>query len=87
MNALFLKDLAAKTRRGQRGRVEAGKIPGGNTYGYRMVRRLKDDGSVTTGEREVDADQAAIVKRIFGEYATGISPRKIAERLNGEGIP
>lgn len=30
MNALFLKDLAQKTRRGQRGRVEAGKIPGGN---------------------------------------------------------
>ncbi|MBC8269387.1 MAG: recombinase family protein, partial [Rhodospirillaceae bacterium] len=29
MNALFLKDLAVKTRRGQRGRVEAGKIPGG----------------------------------------------------------
>lgn len=31
MNALFLKDLAQKTRRGQRGRVEAGKIPGGNS--------------------------------------------------------
>ena len=31
MNALFLKDLADKTRRGQRGRVEAGKIPGGTT--------------------------------------------------------
>ena len=27
MNALFLKDLAQKTKRGQRGRVEAGKIP------------------------------------------------------------
>ena len=35
MNALFLKDLAQKTRRGQRGRVEAGKIPGGNSYGLR----------------------------------------------------
>jgi DNA invertase Pin-like site-specific DNA recombinase len=48
MNALFLKDLAQKTRRGQRGRVEAGKIPGGNSYGYRVVRALGDDGSVTT---------------------------------------
>ena len=45
MNALFLKDLAAKTRRGQRGRVVAGKIPGGNSYGYKIVRRLLDDGS------------------------------------------
>ena len=34
MNALFLKDLADKTRRGQRGRVEAGKSGGGNAYGY-----------------------------------------------------
>lgn len=30
MNALFLKDLADKTRRGLRGRVEAGKSGGGN---------------------------------------------------------
>ncbi|WP_328285758.1 recombinase family protein [Magnetospirillum molischianum] len=29
MNALFLKDLAAKTHRGLRGRVEAGKAGGG----------------------------------------------------------
>jgi site-specific DNA recombinase len=43
MNALFLKDLAVKTRRGQRGRVEAGKIPGGNSYGYTIVRRLLAD--------------------------------------------
>lgn len=37
MNALFLKDLAMKTHRGIRGRVEAGKIGGGNTYGYSVV--------------------------------------------------
>ena len=38
MNALFLKDLADKTRRGQRGRVEAGKSGGGNSYGYDVVK-------------------------------------------------
>jgi site-specific DNA recombinase len=38
MNALFLKDLADKTRRGLRGRVEAGKSGGGNAYGYNVVR-------------------------------------------------
>lgn len=54
MNALFLKDLAHKTRRGQRGRVEAGRIPGGNSYGYRIVRKLLDNGAVSTGEREID---------------------------------
>jgi DNA invertase Pin-like site-specific DNA recombinase len=86
MNALFLKDLAQKTRRGQRGRVEAGKIPGGNSYGYQIVRRVLDDGSVATGERESDPEQAAIIRRIFKEYAEGMTPRRIAARLNREGI-
>ena len=86
MNALFLKDLAIKTKRGQRGRVEAGKIPGGNSYGYNIVRQLKDDGTVTTGEREINPEQAAIIIRIFEEYADGQSPRKIASRLNAEDI-
>ena len=87
MNALFLKDLAQKTRRGQRGRIEAGKIPGGNSYGYRIVRRLLDDGSVSTGEREIEPVEAEIVRRIFREYADGMAPRQIAARLNREGVP
>ncbi|MCZ6528784.1 MAG: recombinase family protein [Chloroflexi bacterium] len=87
LSALFLKDLAIKTRRGQRGRVEAGKIPGGNSFGYTIVRRILDDGSVSTGEREINPDQAAIVKRIFREYAEDTAPRRIAGRLNAEGVP
>jgi len=87
MNALFLKDLAIKTRRGQRGRVEAGKIPGGNSYEYNIVRTLRDDGTVTTGEREIDQDQATVIKRIFSEYASGMAPRQIATGLNAESIP
>lgn len=86
MNALFLKDLAAKTKRGQRGRVEVGKIPGGNSYGYRIIRSLRDDGTITTGEREVDQDQAAVIRRIFEEYISGLPPRRIAAGLNTDGI-
>ena len=82
MNALFLKDLALKTRRGQRGRVEAGRIPGGCSYGYRIIRRILADGSVSTGEREIDVTQAATIRRIFEEYADGLAPRHIAARLN-----
>jgi site-specific DNA recombinase len=87
MNALFLKDLAVKTRRGQRGRVEAGKIPGGTSYGYTIVRCLLADGSVTTGERELEPEQADVVRRIFQMYADGMAPRKIAAILNAEAIP
>ena len=43
MNAMFLKDLADKTRRGLRGKVENGKSGGGDRYLFvgRRVRRLR----------------------------------------------
>jgi len=86
MNAMFLKELADKTRRGLRGRVETGKSGGGLCYGYRVVRRF-ENGAVTTGEREINEDEAAIVRRIFRDYAAGASPKQIAKALNKEGIP
>ena len=67
MNALFLKDLAKKTHRGLRGRVEKGFSAGAVGYGYRMVRRLSSEGELVRGEREVDPAQALIVERIFRE--------------------
>ena len=86
MNALFLKDLAQKTHRGLRGRAEAGKIPAGICYGYDAVRRLDANGAPVRGERKINAGQAEIVRRIFREYADGISPRAIVARLNEEGV-
>jgi site-specific DNA recombinase len=87
MGALYLKDLADKTRRGLRGRVEAGKSGGGNSYGYDVMRGLGPDGQPLTGERRINVQEAAIVRRIFEEYAAGVSPRAIAKRLNAEGVP
>jgi DNA invertase Pin-like site-specific DNA recombinase len=86
MNALFLKDLALKTHRGIRGRVEAGKIGGGNAYGYRVVKQLDAKGEPVRGEREIIEAEAEIVRRIFREYAAGKGPQRIAADLNREGI-
>ncbi len=86
MNALFLKDLADKTRRGQRGRVEKGKAGGGLCFGYDVVRTMGVDGQHTTGERRVNEAEAEIVRRIFREYAAGHSSRRIALDLNAAGI-
>ena len=86
MNAMFLKELADKTRRGLRGRIENGKAGGGLCYGYRVVRRI-ENGVVTTGEREIVGEGAAVVRRIFRDYAAGISPKQIAKALNKEGVP
>ncbi|RKS52211.1 DNA invertase Pin-like site-specific DNA recombinase [Paracoccus pantotrophus] len=87
MNALFLKDLAAKTRRGLRGRVEKGKSGGGNAFGYTVLRSLTEDGEIRRGDRQINEDEAAIVRRIFHAYAEGMSPNRIADQLNREGIP
>tara|TARA_R110002110_G_scaffold415701_1_gene653909 strand:+ start:1457 stop:3112 length:1656 start_codon:yes stop_codon:yes gene_type:complete len=86
MNALFLKDLADKTRRGLRGRVEKGKSGGGKSYGYDVVRNIKD-GELERGGRKINTIEAGIITRIFTDYAGGISPRSIAHALNKEGIP
>jgi len=85
MNAMFLKELADKTRRGLRGRIEIGKAGGGLCYGYRVVRRL-ENGVVTTGEREINEEEAAVVRRMFRDYAAGASPKQIAKALNKDGI-
>jgi site-specific DNA recombinase len=85
MNALFLKDLAEKTHRGLRGRVEDGKSAGSLCYGYRVVKTL-NAGTVTTGEREVVPEEARIVERIFREFIAGVSPKQIAKNLNRKGI-
>jgi site-specific DNA recombinase len=86
MGAIFLKDLADKTRRGLRGRVEAGKSGGGLCFGYRVMRALGEHG-LTTGEREIDFAEAAVVVRIFEDFVAGVSPKAIVKRLNAERVP
>ncbi len=83
MNALFLKDLADKTRRGLRGRIEKGRSGGGLCYGYAVVRSM--DGE--RGGREIIEAEAAVVCRIFADFAAGKSPRRIAAELNRESTP
>jgi site-specific DNA recombinase len=79
-NALFLKDLAEKTRRGLRGRVEAGRSGGGLCYGYDVLPG-------ETGVRGINESEAKVVWGIFRDYAAGLSPRAIAKKLNEKGIP
>jgi len=88
MGALYLKDLADKTRRGLEGRVRQGRSGGGLSYGYRVVRGpVSRDGELERGLREVDDDQAAIVRRIFKAFAAGIGPKAIAASLNQDRVP
>jgi len=82
MNALFLKDLAEKTRRGQRGRIEKGRSGGGLAYGY----DLSNDDEGSAGGRCINEQQAMIIRRIFASFAEGETPNAIAAALNREAI-
>ena len=87
MNALFLKDLADKTRRGLRGRIEDGKSGGGLCFGYDVVKQFAANGEPIRGDRTINEAEAGIVRRIFSEYLAGRSSRSIAIELNEEGVP
>ena len=78
MNALFLKDLADKTRRGLRGRVEAGCSGGGLCYGYDVAKEFGGGGERINGKRRINEAEREVVRRIFEEFAAGKSPRAIA---------
>ena len=78
LSALFLKGLADKVRRGQRGAFERGQSTGGLAYGYKV--------GAEPGSRVIDDAQSNIIRRIFREYLAGISPRSIAITLNKDGI-
>jgi site-specific DNA recombinase len=77
----YRKEIGRRTRRGLEGRARQGKTAGGHSYGYIAAR---DSG---TGQIEIDETEAAIVRRIYREYADGKSPRMICDALNRERIP
>ncbi|MDX0174502.1 recombinase family protein [Sinorhizobium meliloti] len=86
MGALYLRDLADKTKRGLRGRIEAGRSGGGNSYGYDVVKAFAASGDPERGERRINEAEAATVRQIFAEYASGKSPLAIAHDLNARNI-
>lgn len=94
MDEQFLVSLGEKVHRGQEGRALNGMQPGGKCYGYRNVpiedptRSGKYGRFAISGVKlEIDEAEAAVVRRIFEMYASGISQAAIAKTLNAEGVP
>lgn len=73
--------IALRPARRRAGRAGPGKPTGGRPYGYIAA---KDSPS---GQREIHAEQAETVRKIFSWYAAGKSARWIAAKLNEEGVP
>jgi site-specific DNA recombinase len=77
--------IAERYRRGKLFRARAGEITTWRTaYGYRRVPR-----SATTGPAhwEIYEPEAAVVRRIFTDRASGLTVREICRRLNADGVP
>lgn len=83
INSIYLQDLAEKTHRGLAGQFDRGYHVGGVCFGYRSQPTADGKGR----ELVIDEAQAAIVRRIFEDYADGSTARGIAHRLNAEGVP
>jgi hypothetical protein len=73
-NPDYVKKLAKRVKRGHDGVAREGRSPGALAYGYDAVLGKP-------GERLINKDEAAIVRRIFVEYASGRRDRCITPTI------
>ncbi len=74
--------ILERTSRGKAERARSGRLPqatGKGMYGYQYRPE--------TGKREIEEDQAVVVRRIFAAFAGGASIIGVANQLNSETIP
>ncbi|GLV26385.1 recombinase family protein [Sphingobium sp. Cam5-1] len=86
LGAIFLKNLVDKTLHGMAAAVAAGPIAGGRSYGYASQKLYDQDGERIRGYLEIAPEKAEVVRRIYRDFANGLSSIQIAKALNEEGI-
>jgi site-specific DNA recombinase len=88
MNALVLRDLKARIKRGHRAKIAAGLAASSCAYGYRVVRGVVDaKGNNVNGIREIDEAAAVVIRRVCREFAEGVSIPEIVAGLNRDNVP
>lgn len=75
MDEYYLINLAEEVRRGMREKFSRGEPTGRCAFGYRVENKVL-----------VPTEDAATVRMIFEQYASGVSIYKIAANLNDSGI-
>jgi site-specific DNA recombinase len=83
----MVEQVRYRTREGMRTATQKGKATTRLSYGYSLGQRRDANGDRVKGEREINPDQAAIIREIYEAYASGVSPASIAADLNARGVP
>lgn len=87
VNDQFLQSVRKQTHRGLEGRALGGFWAGGRVFGYKTVDEENPPDPAHPRKRAViDEAQAELVRRVFGMFEDGLGFKKIAARLNEEGI-
>jgi DNA invertase Pin-like site-specific DNA recombinase len=81
VDSLYIKELAKKTHRGLEGRALQGLSTGGRCYGYDNIREGE------SVRLQINASEAAIVRKIFQMAADGGSLKTITKCLNRDHVP
>jgi len=83
VDSLYLKEMAAKIRRGLRGQAERGYATGSITYGYRTVPVPDPNraGEFLGWRIEIDSTEAKTIREVFEWYAAGVTLPEILRRL------
>ena len=87
INAEQLSATSDKTRDALVRRHAMGKNPGGSAYGYEKRIEHDGNGERIRGLQQIVPNEAAVVVRIFEDYAAGLSPIAITRRLNADSVP
>lgn len=94
MNDVFLDDLGDKIHRGQSGQALSDYHTGGRLYGYRHVplpHPTEKDAygrpAIVAVRREIDPEQARVLREIGKRYAAGQPISTIVDDLNRRGVP
>lgn len=82
----YIDAIRDRTVQALQGRAERGEWCGGRCYGFTTVRGRPDD-EKSPKVPIINEEQAAVVVRIFTEYAGGAGLRTIADGLNRDAIP
>ncbi|WP_313193428.1 recombinase family protein [Shinella zoogloeoides] len=83
----MIEQTRYRTREGMKTTVRKGKAAGGIAYGYRIKLEYDAKGDRVPGMREINEEEAEIVRWIYQQYALGRSPKELAVDLNNRMPP